>query len=150
MIEHIDVLETNKRRKIAMNNELLNNIITLLIIPILPTVAGFIIFLIKAKMDEIKARGEDQEYMKYLNTLETAVCEVVNSLQQTVVDEIKAANEDHKLTKEEAAKIKNEAVTKVLKIVGEYGLIVLEDGYGDVKELVENKIESYIKNNKRW
>lgn len=124
--------------------KVLSQIISLLIIPLLPAVATFIITWFKAKTEEINKNMENQTLKSYIDILNCVVSDVVKSLNQTTVDNLRAAAADGKLTKEEGEKLKNDAVTQVYKIIGSHGIDVLKEVFTDLDSLIANKVEANV------
>jgi uncharacterized protein YsxB (DUF464 family) len=110
-------------------------IINTLLIPLLPTVSGFIVALIKVKMAEIKQN-------KYLNIAEDAVCTAVTAVSQTFVDALKKSQSFDNDAMRAAF---NTARNKALTIMGTKAQDVIRYLYGDLDSWLENKIEYYVK-----
>ncbi len=77
------------------------------------------------------------------------VIDVVQELNQTVVDDLKAAKADGKLTRDEAEQIKHKAIELVLKKMGGDILKTLQAYMGPITNLLASKIEAAIFDAKR-
>jgi len=91
----------------------------------------------------------NNEYLRgVLVRLDEAVITAVKDLQQTVVDEIKAANADGKITDAEKQKIKNAALENVKSYLGAKGIRVLSKVFGlsggALDGFLSSKIESAV------
>jgi len=102
--------------------------------------------LISTKIDSERARV-------VLERLNHAAFSVVASLQQSVVDGLKAAAEDGKLTPEEIAEIKERALDEVIRhLGGEKGAAKHAASLGlemeDFEHVIETRIEAEVQQNK--
>jgi hypothetical protein len=77
------------------------------------------------------------------------VIDVVKELNQTVVEELKAAKMDGKLTKDEAKQIKNKAVELVLKRLGIDMIKIIQTSLGSITDLLSTKIEAAVFDHKK-
>lgn len=82
--------------------------------------------------------------------LNDTVGNVVSGLNQELVNDMKLANTDGKLTKEEIEDIKEKAIKRVFNILGENGTLILKSAYGDLSQLVDSKIEKVVQDAKKW
>lgn len=123
---------------------LLNALITLVLIPVLPTIAAFIVMWFKAKTDQMRQSIKDQNFYKYFDILDKTVYDVVNGLQQEIVTEWKEASKDGTLTTEEKAEIRDRATKKIVSILGDNGLKILEASYGDIYKAIDSKIHKEV------
>lgn len=133
---------------INLSHEVLNQIMVLVVIPILSAIATFIITWFRAQTEEIKKRMKINEANHYIGLLDQAVDDVVNALNQTIVDELKKASEDGKLTSDEAQAIKNDALVRIMQILGERGMLALNQDADNIECLICSKIESSVRRNK--
>jgi hypothetical protein len=131
-----------------MDQGVINQIITILIIPILPTLVKFIVSWFSAKTQEAQARIKREEFHKYIFLLNDAVEETVNALNQTTVEALKEVAQDGKLTQEQIDNLKKQAIMDVYDILSEKGVEVLKDVYQDLDHVISTKIESFIKKTK--
>ena len=127
-----------------MDQELLIQVLTALVIPILPAIAAFVIKFISVKMDAIKAQTQQDKIDQYIDILNDTVADVVISLNQTTVDSLKAAAADNKLTEEEIEEISNKAIDAVYLILGRQGRELLQTVFDDLDALIAAKIERAV------
>jgi hypothetical protein len=131
-----------------LKQEIINQIITLLVIPALPAVTGFVITWFRAKTEYLNRQIENEKVKHYILLLEKVTSDVVASLSQTTVDELKKKSSDGKLTQQEAKEIKQIAKEQIIDILGDNGCEALGDIYKDLEKLVSIKIEAEIKKSK--
>lgn len=72
--------------------EILSNIFQVCIIPLLGVLTTYLVFLIKSKTSEIKAKTDDDFLQTCLSVLETTVINAVVATNQTYVDSLKEQN----------------------------------------------------------
>lgn len=83
----------------------------------------------------------------YVGLLLKSIDMVVVSLNQTLVDKLKADN-DGKLSKDEALQVYKEAEQMVLKTLTDEGKEMLNHVIGDVPKFIKMGIEASVKKNK--
>lgn len=97
--------------------------------------------LIKAKVDNEALRG-------VLLRLDDAVVTAVKDLEQTVVDEVKAAAEDGRISREDRRRIKEKAVRQVKSYLGPKGLKEMGSVLGlwdlAVEDFIGSKVEAVV------
>ena len=97
--------------------------------------------LIRAKVDNEALRG-------VLLRLNDAVVTAVKDLEQTVVDEMKVAAEDGRISREERRRIKDKAVRHVKSYLGPTGLKELGNVLGlwdlAVEDFIGSKVEAAV------
>jgi hypothetical protein len=133
-----------KGMKIFMENHVLlenflSTIINIIIIPLLPAVAAFLIALIRKKTQEIEAQTKNKELAKYINIAENAVITAVTSVSQTYVDSLKKSN--GKLSVYEQKVAFEMAREKTIGIIGDAALEALTELYKDFDAWLDNQIE---------
>ena len=96
----------------------------------------------------IKSKVNNEYLRGVLVRLDEAVVTAVKDLQQTVVDEIKAANVDGKITEAEKKRIKDSALANVKSYLGAKGIKVLSEvlglSGGALDGFLSSKIESAV------
>lgn len=102
-----------------------------------------------AKAAELVRAKVKNEYLKgVLVRLDDAVFTAVKELQQSVVDEIKRASADGKITDEEKRRIKEKALTTVKSHLGNKGLAelakILGLNGGGLDGLLSSKVEAAV------
>ncbi len=100
--------------------------------------------LLSAKIKQIKQLTKNQTVKNALDSIDDTVADVVVYLKTTTVSQIKEASADGKLTKEEIADIINQAKCRILAIVSEDSLLILQEVVDDVDAWLENKIEKHV------
>lgn len=128
--------------------ELLKDILSIVLYTVI-TGVGVVIFkkvsdFINSKIDEIQTNTQLSEYKK-LNTVidqvQSAVTTIVQSINQTFVNDLKASGS---FTKESATEAKNKALAMAEALITEEAANTIERVYGNVDVYLENLIESII------
>lgn len=101
-------------------------------------------YLLNAKIKQIKQLTKNQTVKNALDSVEDTVADVVVYLKTTTVSQIKEASADGKLTKEEITEIVGQAKRRILAIISEDSLLILNDVIDDVDAWLENKIEKHV------
>ena len=102
-----------------------------------------------AKLAQLIRAKVQNEYLKgVLVRVDDAVFTAVKDLQQTVVEQIKAASADGKITDDEKKQIKDKALAAVKSHLGTKGLAeaaaILGLGGGALEGLLSSKVESAV------
>jgi hypothetical protein len=92
---------------------------------------------------------QNNKLIQALLILDQVVINVVNELNLTVVNELKAAKADGKLTRDEAEQIKHKAIEMALKSLGVDLLKTIQASLGPITSLLATKIEAAVFDNKR-
>ena len=98
----------------------------------------------RAKKEEIKARTKNETIKTYIDIVSTNAENVVNALNQTLVESLKSASEDGKLTKEEAHEIGKTAVNMLIDTLSDDVVNTLGTVFGDVHAYLGNVIETTV------
>ena len=113
--------------------------------PSLATIVGSLLSVALGFLIKKLHRKTKSEYLSDLiYRLEDTVRNVVRELQQTVVDGLKKRSADGKLTAEDAAEIRSEALAKVKSYVGPKGLAELARLLGMNAALVDSYIVTLV------
>ena len=99
---------------------------------------------INTKIDAIATSTNSETVKKYLEILRENATTIVNSLNQTIVDDLKAKSEDGKLTEEEIAAISLEALNRLSSTVSDTFEYVLGIAYDDLELLYKDIIEEAV------
>lgn len=126
--------------------ELMQDIITIAVIPILSILANYIIMCIKKKIEELEHRIDSAVADKYLAIAEDTVCTAVTAVSQTIVDTQKKSGSFNQAAAEEAFAI---AKQQALSIMGQSAKDILKEAYGDIDAWIAAKIEYYVSAGKR-
>lgn len=117
-------------------------VVSMMVIPLLPIISGFLVALIRKKLSEIEQNVNDNKVKKYVNLAEDAVCTAVTVISQTYVDNLKKAKTFDD-TAQKAAFIA--AKNKAIALMGTEAQKALKALYGDINLWLDNKIEYYVK-----
>lgn len=130
------------------NQQIINEVISVLVVPMLPIVTTYLVTWMKAKTELLKAQTKSQTIQHYAGMLDKVVEDVVLGLSQTTVEELKKTTEDGKLDSKDAEAIKNKAINEVSTILTQDAKDILKQAYGDVDALISEKIEASVKKSK--
>lgn len=116
---------------------------------ILATVIAITILLIsKNIISYIKAKKESFSGTDFYDTISAAsdlVCQVVDSVSQTYVDDLKAEGKFDIESQKEATE---QAMEKVKSLLSENSKKVITEAYNDLDAWIDTKIQAYIKSTK--
>lgn len=127
-----------------MENELLTTVIQVLV-PVLLTALGTVIVALSNNVAQyLKQKANSNLLNRYIDTLNDIVYDVVMSLNQTTVEQLKAAALDGKLTKDEIDMISSQALDSVKAVLGVRGIEILKIAFEDIDLLIANKIERAV------
>lgn len=135
-----------ERKVINMNNDFLNNILTVVLIPILPTITAYLIAVLKKKISEVEARVNNDTLKKYIDIAEKIIETSVTSVSQTFVDDLKKNAVFDKAAQSEAFQM---AKSKILSALGEGAKLALSEAYGDLGKYIDSRIEFYVRQSKK-
>lgn len=107
-------------------------------------VTGLVSLALMGLKNYVKIKTDNALVENALTRISNTVQTVVDSLEQTVVAELRSASSDGKLTKEDAAKIKQKAMNTVMAQLPGAIVSAAELGVNDVRVLVESKIEQAV------
>lgn len=120
----------------------IQNILIVVLMAAIPVITKELSDFLKVKAEEAKSQGKLQELNKYIDYATAVVIDVVNSVSQTMVDNLK---KDGAFTKEKQKEAFNKAKNEVLYILTEESKVALAEVYGDLDKWLENKIEATVK-----
>lgn len=100
---------------------------------------------VDAKTAVVTAKIKDTNIKHAVNTAEDCVTTTVYKMAQTTTDDMKAAAADGKLTAEEAAQIKANALAEVKSLIGTNVSNTLDTVFADTNEWLKSKIEAAVK-----
>ena len=127
-----------------MKSELLTIIIQVLV-PVLLTALGTVVVALANNISQyLKQKANSNLLNRYIDTLNDIVFDVVMSLNQTTVAQLKLASTDGKLTAEEVNIISSKALESVKTILGIRGIEILKIAFEDIDALIANKIERAV------
>ena len=124
---------------------ILTQLFEMVIFPLLGIATVYLVFLIKAKINELKLKKDDDLFDKYLSMLENTITDCVIATTQTYVDSLKKQG----AFDADAQKVAfTKTYTNVMKILTEDAKEYLQNALGDLESYVYNKIESEVALNK--
>lgn len=132
-------------------NEALQQLLVTVILGVLSvisvTIVSYLNILKKKAVAYIQNIGDE----KAKKSLEAAtnkayelVTNVVTALEQEEKQEILKAIEDGKVTRDELFKLKDIAIDKVIELLGEESVKVLDDAFGDATEYIANLVSTKV------
>lgn len=122
--------------------EILTQLFEMVIIPLLGIGTIYLINLIKVKIQELKAKKDNDLLHKYLDLLEDTIIQCVLATTQTYVDTLKQQGKFDA----EAQKVAFEKTyTEVMKILADEAKEYLENALGDLEAYIYNRIEAGVK-----
>ena len=128
-----------------------SKILEILLSAAVPAITALLLWLVSklikffdTKVNEIKTRVKNETLVKYIDIVAINAKNIVMSLNQTMVEDLKAAASDGKLTKEDALNIKTKALTLLTNTVSEDMKQVLEESFGDLHAYLDTLIEKTV------
>jgi hypothetical protein len=97
----------------------------------------------------LNRKYQNSKLTQALLILDQVVIDVVKELNQTVVEELKAARADGKLTRDEAEQIKHKAIEVTLKRLNVDMVKTIQVSMGPITDLLAMKIEAAIFDHKK-
>lgn len=128
-----------------MNQELLNTIMTAVVIPLLIAVSGYLIAYLRKKSTEITNNIDDQLIRHYVNEANEAVLQAVDTMFQTFVYDLKQKGE---FTQEAQLEAFNKAKDMALELLSVEAKEILISIHGDFDLWLKTKIEQLVKQDK--
>jgi hypothetical protein len=110
----------------------------------MPLITAGAVFALTAGGVYLSNKYRDNKLIQALLLFDKLVVDVVKELNQTVVQDLKNAREDGKLTADEAVQIKNKAIDLILNRLGAGFAKIIEGAFGSIFNLVSTKIEATI------
>lgn len=128
-----------------MNSELMNTIMTAVVLPILVAISGYLIAYLRKKAAEVATNIEDQTIRYYIEEANEVVLQAVDTLFQTYVNDLKAKGQ---FTKEAQLEAFNRAKDITLQLLSNEAKEILVEIYGDFDLWIKTKIEQLVKQDK--
>jgi len=128
-----------------MSPELLNTIMTAVVLPLLVAVSGYVIAYLRKKAAEVSGNIEDKVIRTYVQEANDIVIQAVDTLFQTYVNELKSKGQFDKEAQLEAF---NKAKDISLALMSTEAKEVLIQLYGDLDLWIKTKIEQAVKRDK--
>lgn len=125
--------------------ELVKSILEICLVPIIGALSAWLITVINAKTNEIKALTNNVLAKKYLDMLAQTVTDCVTATNQTYVEALKEKDLFDAEAQQEAFKMTYKAV---LTILSDDAKEYLQNLSGDLSTLISNKIEAEVNSSK--
>lgn len=128
-------------------NEILDAIVTAsipVILALITYAAALATKFINAKREEITTKTKNDKIKLYTNLVSENAINVVQTLNSTLVDELKKANADGKLTEEEILEIRDLAAKMLMTTLTDDAKEILTQVFGDLDEYLTMLIESTV------
>ena len=120
---------------------ILDQVFDVCLIPLLGLATTALIFFVKQKIAESKAKTDSEMAIKYLDLLETTIVDCIKATNQTYVNALKDKNAFDGEAQKKALKLTMDAVLKILSDDAKEYLTHL---VGDLDEIIKEKIEDHI------
>ena len=120
---------------------ILNQVFEVCLVPLLGLATTVLVFFVKQKIAESKAKTNSALAEKYLNMLEATIIDCVKATNQTYVSALKDKNAFDSAAQKEALKLTTEAVTTILS---DDAKKYLTHFVGDLDAMIQEKIEANI------
>ena len=115
------------------------------LLALLVTVAvGYLISLLRVQAEKVKNETARASLLAAIAEAERGAVDAVQATNQMLVDRLKEASEDGKLTKEEAAEAMRMAVEYLQSHLTPGALQVLQAAYGPIEEWIEAYLEAKL------
>lgn len=128
-----------------MDAELLNTIMTAVVLPLLIALSGYLVAYLRKKATEAAANIENQTIRFYIEEANEIVLQAVEMLFQTYVDDLKKKGQ---FTKEAQLEAFNRAKDITLQLLTAEAREILIEIYGDLDLWIKTKIEQAVKQDK--
>lgn len=120
-------------------------IFEIVVFPLLGVGTIYLVFLIKAKINELKLKHESDLAKKYFDMLDKTICDAVIATNQTYVDALK---KEGKFDTEAQKKAFKQTYDTVMKLLTADAKEYLESAVADLTVYINTRIESEVKLNK--
>lgn len=110
----------------------------------LPLVTAVLVYALTAAGIYLSNKYRNNKLIQTLLILNQLVMDVVKELNQSVVEDLKAARADGKLTVDEAKQIKDKAVDLILSRLDNDFIRVIQGSFGSIYQVISTKIEAAI------
>lgn len=122
-----------------------------ILVPLVATAVGsMLVALLGSVANYFRQQAKSASARKYVDLLDGIAREVVVGLNQTVVDKLKEASADGKLTPEEINSVSAQALETVKVILGVRGIAALQSIFNDIDSLIASKLEYAVVQAKRY
>lgn len=125
--------------------ELMQAVLTTILIPMLSVIGIFIVKLIQKKFDEIEINNKNAELQKYIDMTELLIIDAVIETNQTFVEALKA---DGNFTEEDALLALTKTRDNILLLLTRSAKEAITEIYGDFDKWLDLKIQSVVNQTK--
>ena len=132
-------------------NEALQQLLVTVILGVLSIISVTVVSYLNLLKKKVVAYIQNMSDEKARKSLEAAinkaselVTNVVTEIEQEEKQEILKAIEDGKVTRDELFKLKDIAIDKVIDLLGDETIKVLQDAFGDVTEYIANLVSTKV------
>lgn len=129
-----------------MDQETLNTLMSMVILPLLLALSGFAVAWLRKKTQEITANINDATVRKYVELASDAVTKAVQTTFQTYVDALKAQG---KFDKEAQLTALQKAKDTATALITDEAKRVIAEAYGDFDKWLASTIETLVREDKR-
>ena len=129
-----------------MDQETLNTLMSMVILPLLLALSGFAVAWLRKKTQEITANINDATVRKYVDLASDAVTKAVQTTFQTYVDTLKAQG---KFDKEAQLTALQKAKDTATALITDEAKRVIAEAYGDFDKWLASTIENLVREDKR-
>jgi len=125
---------------------IINEVFTVVLIPLLGLITKYVIEFLHAKREEAKSKTDNDTLKKYIDMLDATIERAVIATNQTYVDTLKEKGEFDLEAQKEALTKTYQAVMSVLNLEA---VNYLDEAVGDLKSYIMTGIESQVNIQKR-
>lgn len=120
---------------------IINEVFTVVLIPLLGILTKYFIQFINIKAEELKHKKDDALYQKYITMLNETIVNAVTTTNQTYVEALKAQGKFDVDAQKEAF---NRTYNSVVAVLGDEAQKYLSNIIGDVNEYIRTAIEHQV------
>lgn len=128
-------------------NELLENV-TLACIPVLIALISYVsavfVKFINTKKEQVLQQTNNETVKTYVDLVTKSALEVVESLNSTIVEDLKSKTSDGKLTEDEIIAIRDNALSTLLDTLSDDMKSTLTTVFGDLEVYLKNLLETQV------
>lgn len=129
-----------------MDQEMLNTLMTMVVLPLLLALSGFTVAWLRKKTQEITANIDDATVRKYVELASDAVTKAVQTTFQTYVDTLKAHGKFDKNAQIAALQKAKDSATA---LITDEAKAVITEAYGDFDKWLASAIETLVREDKK-
>lgn len=111
---------------------------------IIPIVGAFAVSWLRTKTKQITEGIENDKKKFAVKSVGDVIADVVERLNQTMVEKLKMANEDDRLTEDEIEMIEEECIRIIFDTLSSGTINILSGVFDDVEEWIRSRIEREV------